>query len=210
MRAGHHVGDDLGLRRIRYRRFQHADDSGRARAEPDRFAENGRIAVEPGLPETVGQHGRAGGVGAIVPRVEQSAKHWVQPHHLEIRSADDAGTHLARLAKADHGEADGGEVAERAQRFDACAQILNFRHGERNVVGADAARTLADVDQPVLVAVDERPQQHTAHHAEDGGVGADAQRQREHHGDGKPLDTSKRADRVFQIAQEGQEELEEL
>src|SRR2546427_4871135 len=72
MRAGHHVGDDLGIRRIRYRRFQHADDSGRARAEPDRFAENGRIAVEPGLPETVGQHGRAGGLDRKSTRLNSS------------------------------------------------------------------------------------------------------------------------------------------
>ena len=121
MRAGHHVGDDLGLRRIRYRRFQHADDGGRARAEPDSFAENGRIAVEPGLPETIGQHGRAGGVRAIVSRVEQSAEYCVQPHHLEIRSADHAGAHLARLAQTDHGESDGREVAERGQTLDALA-----------------------------------------------------------------------------------------
>src|SRR5439155_23854462 len=63
--------------------------------EPDRFAENGRIAVEPGLPETVGQHGRAGGVGAIVPRVEQSAKHWVQP----ITSKYDPPTTTARTSR---------------------------------------------------------------------------------------------------------------
>ena len=31
MRAGHDVGDDLGFRRIRHRRFQHADDGRRAR-----------------------------------------------------------------------------------------------------------------------------------------------------------------------------------
>ena len=40
-------------------------------------------------------------------------------------------------------------------------------------------RALTDVDQPLLVAVDQRPQQHAADDAEDRGVGADAQRQRQ-------------------------------
>ena len=48
-------------------------------------------------------------------------------------------------------------------------------------------RALPDVDQPVLVAVDERPQQHAADDAEDGGVGADAERQRQDDGEGEAL-----------------------
>ena len=210
MGACHHVGDDFGFCGIRHRGFQHPDDGGRARAKSDGFAEHGRIAVEPGLPKTIGQYSRAGRVRAVVSRVEQPAEDWVQPHHLEIRSADDARTDLTRFAEAYHGEADGGEVTERAQSLDARAQILNFGHGKRSVVGADATRTLADVDQAILVAIDKRPQQHAAHHAKDGGVSADAQRQREHHGDRKPLDARERADREFQVAQEGQEGFLEL
>ena len=76
---------------------------------------------------------------------------------------------------------------ERAQGFNAGAQILDFGHGKRGVVVADARRALADVDQPVLVAVDERLEQHAAHQGEDGGVGANAQRQRQHHGDRQPF-----------------------
>src|SRR5262249_44065687 len=76
------------------------------------------------------------------------------------------------------------------------------RHRESNILGADAARALADVNQPVLVAVDERPQQHAAHHAEDGGVGADAERQRERHCDYKPFGASQRAERRSQIMKE--------
>ena len=41
----------------------------------------------------------------------------------------------------------------------------------------DAQRALAKVKQPALVAVGKRAQQHRAHHAEDGRVGANAQRQ---------------------------------
>ena len=71
--------------------------------------------------------------------------------------------------------------------FTLARKILDLRHGERGVLDADAGRALADVDQPVLVAIDQRPQQHAADQREDGGVGADAERQREHDGDRQPL-----------------------
>ena len=60
--------------------------------------------------------------------------------------------------------------------------------GTENVVfvGAEARRALADVDEAILVAIDERPQQHAADDAEDGGVGADAERQRDDDGGGEP------------------------
>ena len=45
MRAGHDVGDDLGVGRIRHRRLEHADDRRGARAERDRLADHRRIAV---------------------------------------------------------------------------------------------------------------------------------------------------------------------
>ena len=38
----------------------------------------------------------------------------MQAHHFEICAADDAGADFARLAETDHGEADGREIAERA------------------------------------------------------------------------------------------------
>src|SRR5262249_61531458 len=108
----------------------------RAIAEPDGFADHGRIAVEYRRPETIGQHRRALGLRAVVSRVEQPSQHGPQTHHLEIRSADDARADLTRLAEADHCETDGREVAERAQRLDSLAQILDFRHGESDAVGA--------------------------------------------------------------------------
>ena len=49
-------------------------------------------------------------------------------------------------------------------------------------------RALPDVDQPILVIVDERAQQHAPHDAEDGGVGADAERQRQDDGDRQSFD----------------------
>src|SRR5262245_56457877 len=177
MRACDDICDNLCFRRIGYRRFQDADNGGRTLAEPDSFADQGRIAIELCRPETIGQHRRAGSIRAIVTGIEETAKYRMQPHHLEIIPTDYTRTNLARLTETDHRKPDGGEVAEGAQRFDAFTQVLDFRHREGYVVGADAVRTLADVDQTVLVAIDKRPQQYAADHAEYGGVGADPERQ---------------------------------
>src|SRR5262249_39452292 len=122
-----------------------------------------------------------------------------EPNSFETRPADDARADLAWLPQADHREADGGEIAERGQRLDALAHILDFRHGERDIFGADAARALSDIDQPVFAAIDERPQKHTTHHAENGGVGPDAERQRERHRDSQPFSSSERAARNSKI-----------
>jgi hypothetical protein len=71
--------------------------------------------------------------------------------------------------------------------FTPVAQVLQLRDGEGGVVGPDPIRALADVDQAVLVAVGERPQQHAAHEAEHRGIGADAERQRHDDGEGQPF-----------------------
>ena len=109
----------------------------------------------------------------------------MQSHHFEIRSADDAGLDFARLAQTDHGEADGGEVAELADGFDAARAVLRFPERKSWRSRRRCPGALPDVDEAVFIAIDERAQQHAAHQAENRGVGADAQRQREDDGDGE-------------------------
>ena len=199
VRAGHDVGDDFGLLRIRHGRLEDADDGGGAIAQRDGLADDRRIAAERGGPEAMGEHRRAVGLRPVVAGVEQPPQHGTEAHHLEVGAADDAGAHRARLAEAEHGELDGGEVAERGERLHARLQVAQLGHREVRVLHADALRALADVDEPVLVAVDERPQQHAADDAEDGGVGADAERQREHDGDGQALGAGERAKRELEV-----------
>ena len=67
---------------------------------------------------------------------------------------------------------------------------------------ADPGRALPDVDQPVFVAIDQRPKKHAAHQREDGRVGADTQRQREDHRDCEPLGARERAKSNFQVIAE--------
>ena len=75
-------------------------------------------------------------------------------------------------------------------------------HREDGILDADAGRALADVDEAILVAVDERPQQDAADDAEDGGVGADAERQGEDDGDGQALDPGERPQGEAEIGEE--------
>ncbi len=123
----------------------------------------------------------------------------MEAHDLEVVATDHASLHYAGFTQADHSEFGGREIAERAQGFNAGAQIQDFWHGERCVVVACARGALADVDQPVLVAIDERLEEHTAHQREDGGVSADAKSQSKDDGDCKPLRAHERVERNSQI-----------
>jgi hypothetical protein len=82
MRAGDDVRDDLGVGRIGDRRLEHPDHGGGARTEADGLADDGRVALERGGPEPVGEDRRARRVGAIVAGVQQAAEHGMQAHEL--------------------------------------------------------------------------------------------------------------------------------
>ena len=58
---------------------------------------------------------------------------------------------------------------------------------------------LTDVNQPLFVAIDERPQQHTADDAEDRGVRADAKGERNDDGCGKAFGAKERQHRETHV-----------
>jgi hypothetical protein len=60
--------------------------------------------------------------------------------------------------------------------------------GTENVVlRVRPARALPDVNQPVFVAIHQRPQKNAADQGEDSGIGSDSERQREDHCNRKPF-----------------------
>ena len=136
-------------------------------------------------PEAMRQHRDARRLRPIVGRIDQAAADGLQSHHREKRSTDHAGTDDARLAQADQREVDAREIAQGGNRFDAGLEIVDLGHRKIRVLAAGAWRALPDVDQPLLVVVDERREQHAADNAEDCGVGADAKGQREDDGEGQ-------------------------
>ncbi len=202
MRTGDDIRDDLRLGRIRHRRLEHADDRGRAIAQPDRLSDDVRVRLKGRGPEAVREHRGPGRGGAVVGRTEQASDRGPQPHHLEVGATHDTRADDPRLAQPEHRELDGGEVAEGRERLHPSLQVAQLGHREVRVFGAHAPGALADVDERVLVAVDERPEQHAAHDAEDGGIGADAQGQRQHDGGREAPGAGEGTDGVAKIRQE--------
>src|SRR3984957_17760750 len=189
MRTGDHVGDDFGILGIGDARLEHANDGRRPitdATEANGFADDRRILSKSGRPETVRKNNPARSFRTVVSRSDEAAEHGTKTHHVKIRAADNATSNGTRLTEADHGEVHGGEVAKRAQGFHARAQILYLRYGKRRVFVVDAGGALSDVDQAVLVAVDKRLEQDSAHERENGSVRTDAERQRENHGGRQP------------------------
>src|SRR5438477_11653121 len=204
VRAGDDIGDDFGVLGICDAGFEDTDDGGRpiakdAAIKANGFANDRRIFLERGGPETIGEDDDAVRAGAVVLRSDETTEDRVKAHNIEVVAANDASLNFARLTQADHGETDGREIAERAQGFNSGAQVLDFGHGKVCVFVADSRGALTDIDQPVLVAVNERFEKHAAYQREDGGVGADAKRQRQYHRERKPFGSSQRAECNFQI-----------
>jgi hypothetical protein len=65
-----------------------------------------------------------------------------------------------------------------------------------------AGRALTDVDQPILAAIDQRPQQHAANDAENRRVGADAKGERDDDSERQPFDAGQRPEREAKIGEE--------
>ncbi len=171
-------------------------------AQPDRLSDRRGVALERPAPEAIGQHRGTRGLRSIVGRSEEAATHGLEAHHVEVGTADDAGAHHARLAEPDHGELDRGEIAEGVERPDARAEVVNLRHREDGILDTDAGGALAYVDEAILVAVDERPEEHAADDAEYGSVGADAEREGDHNRKGQAFDSGERTDGKTDICEE--------
>ena len=204
MRAGHDVGDDLGLRRIRHRRLER-----RRRSSPsDRRA--GSSCRSPS-DRSRARSSRSG--ASAPPRPPPSARRRSRraagpaPAASPITSKYEPPTTPARTTRGSPRPTIVNSMVEKSP---------NARHRLRRAPagrGSPAPRSwrcslpmprgaLADVDQAILVAVDERPQQHAADDAEDGGVGADAERQRDDDGDRQALDPGQRSERVAEVGEE--------
>ena len=75
--------------------------------------------------------------------------------------------------------------------MDAGLEVLNFGDGKVDVLATDADSALPNVNEAIFIGIHQRAQEHAAHQAEDGGVGADSQCQRQHHSDRQPFGAPK-------------------
>src|SRR5271170_2711111 len=103
MGAGDDVGDDLGLYRIGYRRFQDTnDDRGTpsfAGVEAHGLSNQGGGGAEGGAAESIGQHYGARCIGTSVRGAQQASHDGAKSHRVEVVAIDDTTIDFARRAE---------------------------------------------------------------------------------------------------------------
>ncbi len=159
-----------------------ADDRQRVAAHPDRPPDDRGITPEPGLPGVVAEHDeRRGAQLAIVGGIEEPTRLRGHAEDREVVARDElALRELGRVGRAAvrHLEADGLAPRggrERHPRPVAEGQVVGIVPGHSRV--GTAAR-----DEPQLLwsANRQRLQEQRVDQGEDRGIGADAERQRQH------------------------------
>ena len=172
----------LALGRIMRAGSEDADDDRFLDRQVEDLADRGRIRAEDALPVAVRQHhDRRRGLLLVIGN-QQAAPQRLHAEDLEeVRRHQPAGRAM-RVAAAEHVE---GPVAELDELVDGLRRgpvVGDFLEREAGVLDAGAHRRLAEVHDAVGLGVGQRPQQHPVDDAEDGGVGPDAEAERQDEG----------------------------
>jgi hypothetical protein len=146
--------------------------------------DNARVAVETGLPVGIAEDENRIRAGCRALRRQDEAPH----SRFEAQEAEEIARHVARphlLALAVHGQAIHSEHPDRGHIGKHIAGLLLHVHGIR--IGKDRGRSTAlssgrQEDNAFRVFHGQRSKDQAVHHAEDHGVGADAE------GEGKNRD----------------------
>jgi hypothetical protein len=151
--ADHHVENGVHPIREERRRLHDADDQDALSIDPHRLSDDAAVAAEALHPELVRQHHHRWCRGAVVSVVEQSPEHGRQPHDLEVVAGDQADIDARRLALALHREDDPGIFGDPLERLRAVAEVQDFGDGEGDVLTPRSTDGVAQIDQPVALAV---------------------------------------------------------
>ena len=146
-------------------------------------AEDVRVGSQPYFPEPVAEHDRAGSALAVflkhevAPEERGDTKGWKEARR-DVLAREVLG--FAGSGEVEVVAADGAHIGE-GPAF--AAPIEEVRVRDRGIV--ELLGRLVDRHQPVGVGIRERPQQDAVHHAENGRIRADTQRQRQHRDGGE-------------------------
>jgi hypothetical protein len=170
-------------------RRQDAHHRSRHPINRDAAAHDGGVPTELALPETVAEQGHARPAGPIFLGEKRAAKHRLDSQHVEEPGRRFPARHPLGLAPGHHvqailrqGEGHGHPLERLALLFPV--QVIGLGGGD--LKEADLLVGLPDADHPLGVRHRQRPQQNRAHDAEDGAVGPNPERQREHRHHGEP------------------------
>src|SRR6202007_122482 len=90
-------------------------------------------------------------------------------------------------------------------RVDVSLDILKLGDREINILVAGAEGTLLDIDETLLIRIDQGAKENAAHEAEDGGIGADTEREGDDDGKCEAFGAGERAKGKSQILSEQSE-----
>jgi hypothetical protein len=146
----------------------------------EHLADDLRIPAMPALPVVVAQHQHRVGPGQVVFGAEVAAEQRSHPEEVEEVGRDDAGLDALRFGAAQQRERHRVVLDEAFERLAGGPVVEQLLLGEADARRGRLRQRLAQYNEPLGLAVGERPEQHAVHDAEDRGVGADAEREREH------------------------------
>ena len=158
-----------------------ADDRHRVAVERDRLVEDGRIAPEASRPVAVAEDGDGVRPRRRVVRLREQAPE-VRPRAEDVEeiARDELACHALRPPLPRDGRRDRRAREHAAEHFVAVAEVLIHRIRERPVVHRPAAERARVVELDELLGVfhGQASQEDLIQQREDGGVRADAERQR--------------------------------
>ena len=175
------------------------------RLQRDRTSDDGGVGLEVAAPRAGAEDDDAG-PGPVVARVERAAEQGTAAEHAEGIGGHERAGQTGRARGGRHqGDRRRHRVGHGRQRGRTGAPVAEF--GPRHAGPATGRRVRVarrqpfdDPDEPIAVRIRQRTQQHGVDHAEDGGGGADAERERDHGGRGEPGIASETARRVRHVA----------
>jgi hypothetical protein len=178
-----------------------ADDLVRHAVDLNRPPDHPRVAGVPPLPEAVPENHEVRAVRHVLfGREQPSTDRRHTEHRKQVRGHRRRGEalRLSVSGEIDLTLAPGSDIAQRPRLPPV---TIHFAVGHpRLIEGRPAA---PDHHGAVGVAPRQRPEQHGVHHAENGGIGADAERQRQHRNAGKTGVAAEGARAEAQVLQKG-------
>jgi len=100
---------------------------------------------------------------------------------------------LSVAVQPDQAEDNCRKLTYGTKRFRYLTKILDLRDGKMLCCRIRCLLRFAGLDQPALLTIRQRPQEHAAHNAEDRGICADTERQSEDDGDRETVHSSERS-----------------
>jgi hypothetical protein len=150
----------------------------------------------------VAEHHRAVPPDDLLVGDQRSANEGGRAERFEEAVGDEAGGDVLGIAGPGEIHADGEVPAHRLSETALRPPVEEVRFGDGAVGDAVAAVGVPDPDDPLGIAEGERLEQDAANHAEDRGVGADAERERQERGRGEARGAAQCAEAVAKILEQ--------